>query len=96
MEASRARVFPTIGVVFILQSFTTASFSLFFNMLQVKDFQSKKTSPIPRIVRKNLPFDGFGEGSEGKKHECRVVYARDVARARVVDKNGELCCAAQR
>ena len=96
MAASRARVFPTIGVVFILQSFTTASFSLFFNTLRVKDCLNKPPSPTPLIVRKKLPFDGVGEGGEGKKHECRVVYARDVARARVVDKNGELCNLPQR
>ncbi len=96
MEASRARVFHTIGVVFILQSFTTASFSLFFKTLRVKDYPNKHPSSALRIVRKKLPFDGLGEGSEGKKHECRVVYARDDARARVVDKNGELCNVPQR
>ena len=67
MEASRACVFPTIGVVFILQPFTTASFSLFFKTLRVKDFQSKKPSPTPRIVRKICPSMGWVKEVKEKK-----------------------------
>lgn len=69
MAASRARVFPTIGMVFILQTFTAASFCLYIKTLWVKDVKKKNTN---------------------------VVYARDDTRARVVDQNGELCCAALR
>ena len=69
MAASRARVFHTIGVVFILQSFTAASFCLYIKALWVKDVKKKHTN---------------------------VVYAHDDARAKVVDKNGELCNVPQR
>ena len=84
--ASRARVFPTIGVVFILQSFTASSFSLFFKTLRVKDCFNKHPSPALLIIRKKLPFDGVGEGGEGKKHECRVMCARMYARERSKQK----------
>ena len=73
-------------MVFILQSFTAASFSLFFKTLQVKGFQSKKNFTHPVDCQKNLPFDGLGEGGEGKKHECRVMCARMYARERSKQK----------
>ena len=58
-------------MVFILQSFTTASFSLFFKTLQVKDFQSKNPSPTPRIVRKICLSMGLVK--EVKKKNTNVV-----------------------
>ncbi len=46
MDASRARVFSTIGSVFILQTFTAASFCLYIKALWVKDVKKKNTNVV--------------------------------------------------